>query len=60
MLFPFALKQFLTSFHVDANFLGAFSDKKISLIDDNNHHMAVLLATPVVRKLIFAFGWQEN
>lgn len=28
MLFPFALKQFLTSFHVDANFLGAFSNKK--------------------------------
>lgn len=22
--------------------------KKMSLIDDNNHHMAVLLATPVV------------
>lgn len=27
--------------------------KKMSLIDDNNHHMAVLLATPVVLEDLF-------
>lgn len=31
----------------------SFSNTKISLIDDNNHHVAVLLATPVVLVNLF-------
>ena len=31
----------------------SFSNTKMSLIDDNNHHMAVLLATPVVLVNLF-------